>query len=178
MQDILQELKIEVISEKHLNSISNFNCYEQELTNFLKEDSLENQKQGISKTYLFFKENNLVGYVTLLTDTLRLEGELREFFKNKDILYKTLPAIKIGRLAVDNNFQKQGVGKAILKYSVHLTFKISQNYVGCRFLILDAKRNQDHLKDSVHFYKKFGFKTLKERYKGTLPMYLDIYLDK
>lgn len=176
MSDTTQELKSEIISDCFLKSISNFKCYEKELEDFIKEDALENQKQGISKTYLFFYENNLVGYITLLADTLRLEGELREFFKSKDILYKTLPAIKIGRLAVDNRFQRQGIGKRILEFSMVITTKISQEYVGCRFLILDAKRNQDPKKDSIHFYKKFGFKTLKEREKGTLPMYLDIYL--
>ena len=174
--DTIKELKSEILSDCYLNSITNFECYEKELESFLKEDALENQKQGISKTYLFFYENNLVGYVTLLTDTLRLEGELREFFKSKDILYKTLPAIKIGRLAVDDKFQRQGIGKNILEYALILTKMISQEYVGCRFLIVDAKRNQDHSKDSVHFYKRFGFRTLKERSKGTLPMYLDIYL--
>lgn len=85
--DTIKELKSEILSDCYLNSITNFECYEKELESFLKEDALENQKQGISKTYLFFYENNLVGYVTLLTDTLRLEGELREFFKSKDILY-------------------------------------------------------------------------------------------
>ena len=35
-------------------------------------------------------------------------------------------------------------------------------------------RRKGKEKDSIHFYKKQGFMTLKERQKGTTPMYLDL----
>jgi len=42
------------------------------------------------------------------------------------------------------------------------------------FLIFDKPEKREL--DSIHFYKKLGFKTLKERIKGTTPMYLDLKL--
>jgi len=176
MRELTQDVKPEYISKTNLDFATNFKCYEKELEDFLKEDALNNQKIGISKPYLFFNNNILVGYITLLCDTLRLEGELRDFFKSKDVNYKSLPAIKIGRLAIDNNYQKQGFGTEILGFTMNIALKISKEFAGCRFLIVDAKRNYNAKKDSIHFYKKFGFKILKQREKGTIPMYLDIYL--
>lgn len=70
-----------------------------------------------------------------------------------------------------------GFGTMLLEISYSVAKKLS-SICGCRFLILDVKRNKDKSKDSIHFYKKFKFKILKERDKGALPMYLDIYLDK
>lgn len=46
--------------------------------------------------------------------------------------------------------------------------------IGLRFITTDAKRNTDPRKDSVHFYKKFGFEILRQREKGTTPIYKDL----
>src|SRR3989338_9218134 len=126
------EIFIEKINDKH--DLSNFKSYEKELVNFLIEDALNNQMQKLSITFLWFYEKNLVGYETLLNDKINLEGNLKDFFREKDI----------------------------------------QNKSGCRFITLDAKRNEIRGLDSIHFYKKLGFKILKERIKGTTPMYLDL----
>lgn len=167
---------IRELKETDLELLKSFQTYEPELKDFLVEDAFLNQKIGISRTNLLFLDTNLVGYITLLADTLRLEGELREFFLQKNVMYKTLPALKIGRLCVDDRYLKMGFGTRLLESAHALAEHTSKNLFGCRFLILDAKRNPDRNKDSVHFYKKFGFKTLKERNKGTTPMYLDLYL--
>lgn len=170
------DITIESISKKHNLIISDFITYESDLKNYLIEDSLSHQDNGVSRTFLMFYKNDLVGYITLLCDSLRVEGDIKSYFKNKNILYKTLPAIKIGRLAVDDRFQKQGFGKKLLYLAYTYAKYISDNYCGCRFLIVDAKRNKDKTKDSLHFYKKMNFLILKQREKGTTPMYLDLMI--
>lgn len=173
--DLSIDLHYELLDNRHKTLITNFKCYESELEYFLKEDALNNQKIGISKTYLWInKDNNLVAYVTILMDSLRLEGKMRDFFKEKEIYYKTLPALKIGRLAVHDSYQKQGIGTHILQFLVYLGKKLSNNVIGCRYLILDAKQTQES-KHTIHFYKKSGFEVLKQREKGTIPMYLDLF---
>ena len=42
-------------------------------------------------------------------------------------------------------------------------------------LIRLIKRNKEN--DPIHFYKRQGFKKLKERKKGTTPMYFDLVND-
>lgn len=177
MLKMTDNLKLKEISLEHKDCISNFQTYEPELKRFLIEDSLQDQIEKISKTFLLFKENCLIGYITLLCDSLRLEGDLKQDFKTKNIQYKSLPAIKIGRLAIDNRYQRQGFGKVLINLAIISAKHISSNYCGCRFLILDAKRNKNKSKDSLYFYKRLNFHVLKEREKGTTPMYLDIVLD-
>ena len=168
------EIVIEKINDKH--DLSNFNSYEKELVKFLIEDALNNQNQKLSVTFLWFYEKNLVGYVTLLNDKINLEGNLKEFFREKDIHYKSLPALKIGRLCVHDDFRKKGIGRLMVLFAIKQANEISENKSGCRFITLDAKRNEKRELDSIHFYKKLSFKMLKERIKGTTPMYLDLKL--
>ncbi len=169
-----EDIKIEIIDESH--KLHLFQSYEKELVDFLREDALENQKQRLSITFLWFHEGKLVSYITLLNDKINLEGDLKEFFKEKGIHYKSLPALKIGRLCVDDNYLRRGLGKLMILSAIQIANEINRNKAGCRFITLDAKRNPDPKLDSIHFYKKMGFSALKERIKGTTPMYLDLKL--
>jgi len=168
------EIKIEIINPKH--KVNSFQSYEKELVDFLEEDALENQKQRLSITFLWFYQNQLVSYITLLNDKVNLEGDLKEFFKEKGIHYKSLPALKIGRICVDDRFLRRGLGRLMLLSVIQIANEINRTKAGCRFITLDAKRNPNPKLDSIHFYKKQGFKTLKERVKGTTPMYVDLKL--
>lgn len=167
----VEDIKIERLNENH--NILNFQTYEKELRDFLVEDALNNQKNRISVTYLWFlKTGELIGYVTLLNDRINLEGELKDIFREKSIGYHSLPALKVGRLCVDNSFLRKGLGTLMLAFAVKIAHHIFNEYSGCRFIVLDAKRNPQN--DPIHFYKKVGFIQLKERKKGTTPMYLDL----
>jgi len=65
------------------------------------------------------------------------------------------PAVKIGRLAVSENYAHQGIGEQILQY-VKALFAFG-NRSGCRFLTVDAYA------DAVPFYEsKGGFKFFTE----------------
>jgi GNAT superfamily N-acetyltransferase len=169
-----EDINIQKLNESHISILRGFKSYEQELINFLIEDALNNQNQKISVTFLWIYENNLVGYITLLNDKINLEGNLKEYFREKEIPYKSLPALKVGKLCVHDNYLRRGIGKLMLKFATQQANKISETTAGCRFITLDAKRNEKRELDSIHFYKKFGFEILKERHKGTTPMYLDL----
>jgi len=111
--------------------------------------------------------------VTVLADAINLQGELKKYFRQSGIPYKSLPAIKIGRLCVSDNYLRRGIGTLMIEFVMILAEKIGKD-IGLRFITTDAKRNMDSGRDSLHFYKKFGFEVLKQRDKGTLPMYKDL----
>ncbi len=170
----LEEIKIERINSHH--QVSSFQSYESELVDFLQEDAVGNQQKQISVTYLWFlKTGELIGYITLLNDRINLEGDLKELFRKKGVGYHSLPALKIGRLCVEDHFLRRGIGTHMVDFSIKVAHHIFEKYSGCRFIVLDAKRN--HQNDPIHFYKKLGFKPLKERRKGATPMYLDLVND-
>ncbi|MBI2654895.1 GNAT family N-acetyltransferase [Candidatus Woesearchaeota archaeon] len=171
----ITDIEIEQINDSHNPILSNFKSYEKELVDFLVEDALDNQKKQMSITYLWFLKSTkeLVAYVTVLADAISLQGELKEHFRQQGILYKSLPALKIGRLCVANEYLGRGIGTLMIEFILVLAQRISKE-IGLRFITTDAKRNQEPRKDSVHFYKKFGFEILRQREKGTLPMYKDL----
>lgn len=169
------DIDIQKIDISHNNIISGFKSYEKELVNFLIEDAIDNQNKKISTTYLWFYKptKELIGYVTVLTDAINLQGELKYYFRQKQILYKSLPALKIGRLCVSDDYLRNGIGTLMIEFALLLAQKIGKE-AGLRFITTDAKRNSDPKKDLVHFYKKFDFKILKQRKKGTTPLYKDL----
>lgn len=76
--------------------------------------------------------------------------------------------MKIGRLAVNVDFQGQGLGKIILDYLKQLF--IENNRTGCKFITVDA------YSQSLHFYEKNGFEylTAKDAGDDTRLMYFDL----
>lgn len=170
------DISVELLSEKHKPLLDGFCSFEKELENFLKQDALDNQEKRISKTHLWFHKptGKLLGYMTLLTDKISLEAELKQEFRNKGINYKSLPALKIGRLCVHDDFLRKGIGTYMIDSVIFIVHKINE-FAGCRFITIDAKRNPDKSKDSIHFYISKGFKIYKERIKGTSPMYRDVF---
>lgn len=173
-----EELRVEKLSSVHKEIISSFKSYEKELSDFLIEDALNQQDRKISATYLWFlrKTNELVAYITLSPDCVKLKNidpSLAQTFRDKGINYKSLPALKIGRLCVDDRFLRRGLGSLLIQYAIHIAGKLSQ-MTGCRFIYLDAKRNDDSSKDAIHFYRKMGFEFYKERGSKETPLYMDI----
>lgn len=165
-----KDIRIEKINEHQLSIIKDFKTSNQELKDFLVEDALTNEEMGISSTYLWFynPKNKLIAYVTILTDAIRIHGtNLGKWFLDQGVEYKTLPAIKIGRICVDEDYKRKGIGTKITYFVMKKLIRVNRE-AGCRFLIVDAK------KEAIKFYKRMNFSVLKEREKGTLPMYYDM----
>ena len=64
--------------------------------------------------------------------------------------YPTLPAVRIGRLAVDKRFQGRGLGAALLMDATRRTL---QSPPAVYALLVDAKNEA-----AVAFYERFGFR--------------------
>lgn len=193
-----RELHFEKLKSKFEPLIKDFQSYQPDLREFLVEDAFKAEEISISTTYLVFdakqwkhwkrtkdiKDLNLLGYITILTDSIRLDGDLKEQFRVKGIEYKSLPALKIGRLCVDDNYLKRNIGTCILTWVVSKVIHMNLE-CACRFITLDSKRHKESCKDSYHFYRKIGFKILKRKDKseeevikqnsGATSMYLDLY---
>lgn len=73
--------------------------------------------------------------------------------------YPTMPAVRIGRLAVDQRYQRRGLGKALL---ADAALKAMTAAPASFALLVDAKDDQ-----AVAFYKHHGFRQL-----GDLPTVL------
>ncbi|MBX4196585.1 hypothetical protein KW805_03280 [Candidatus Pacearchaeota archaeon] len=165
-----EDLRIEKLDTRHVAIIREFKSSEKELEDFLVEDALNNQEMGISTTYLIFYNplNKLVAYVTLCNDAIRVHGtRLGKSFTDKGVDYKTLPALKICRVSTEKSFERRGIGRFIMYFVMRRTMEVHER-CACRFIVVDAKH------DSIGYYKQMQFEVLKQRDKGTLPMYFDM----
>jgi ribosomal protein S18 acetylase RimI-like enzyme len=68
--------------------------------------------------------------------------------------YPTLPAVRIGRLAVDERFQGRGLGEALLMNAVERTIRAD---AAAFTLLVEAKNDR-----AVAFYRRYGFRALQD----------------
>jgi len=173
----VDEIEIKKLEESDTGAFSDFCSSYKELEKFLKEDALRDQSLNVSVTYLVYeKEGRLLAYITLLTESLiiRQNEALRETFRDYGVYYPYLPALKIGRLCVQDDYWRKNIGTLLVQFAVRTAWEISEK-CGCRFIIIDAKNQED---GPIEFYQKLGFIEFKDnRDNGseTIPMYLDIF---
>ncbi|MFQ6073434.1 MAG: GNAT family N-acetyltransferase [Methanosarcinales archaeon] len=162
---IIDELQLIELAED--DDLSAFNSSSEDLNDFLKKDAWIYQKNLMGKTFLCKYKENIVAYITLLTDSIKVK-EIQNEDKEEKVHISYYPAVKIGRLAVDQRFEHQGIGTFLLKTAIGNAIELSK-YAACRFVILDAKR------ESIEFYKKQYFKLIKKHEKKRYPtMYFDL----
>ncbi len=124
-----------------------------------------------------FYDGHLVAYYTISNAVLRKEylHKHRSFTKLGEYRVEGIPAISIGRLAVEMKWQCMGIGRMIIQ-RIAMYALDSSKYSGTRLLIVQAKQ------EAFEFYKKLGFefvedtKREKQRFKarGTRTMFFDI----
>lgn len=89
----------------------------------------------------------LAGYVTLVMSEIELSGSERP----ASVPFARIGALKVAQMAVETQFQRQGLGKLLLDFAVLRAQYLAAGHVGCRYVILDAKPSK------VHFYSAYGF---------------------
>lgn len=135
-----------------VHDTTRFDCDDPDLNEFLTVDARRYQEYCLSQTRLAFAGGTLVGYITLLSDSIILKSsEKRRLFDFHQSVF-TFPALKIGRLGVTREFQRAGVGRSLLQYAVGVVFRMNKELnVGCRFVTVDA------YPQSIAWYQRHGF---------------------
>lgn len=168
----LEDCKIERLS----GVPANFDCGDSDLNEFLLEDALPHQNDLLAVTYLIKHGETVIAYFSVLNDRIAVEQfptksqfrKLQKLLPHRKRCYKSYPAVKLGRLAVETAFKNQGLGAQLLDY-IKILF-ISGNKTGCRFITADA------YKHAVDFYARSGFVPLSEKPEDSLTelMYFDL----
>jgi len=143
----LDELEI-VPPDPAIHPIAAFDCGHAELNDFIRNDWPRQAEQRLSYTKVALHQGNLVGYITLLSDSIVLHDSEK---KEQDFQVRHVAALKIGRLGIQIPYKGQGIGTAMMKYAVGVAFRMNEIGVGCRFLTVDSD------KDAALFYEKLGF---------------------
>ncbi|MBI5398718.1 hypothetical protein HZB03_04610 [Candidatus Woesearchaeota archaeon] len=160
-----EDIRFEKLTGENSHKIATFSSsVSKELDAFLKEKALREHSINFSKTYLFFHGDVLAGYVTLLTDKQSLKIEkgnpfLVQFKDKTEEPYMSVPALKIGRMCVSDNYNSQletseyhGLGRLMFASVLNNASEL-KNTVGCRVITTHAKKNTGAYK----WYLKMGF---------------------
>jgi GNAT superfamily N-acetyltransferase len=131
-----------------LHQLDSFESGEAVLDHWLKQRAIKNEKEGASRTFVVHENKRVVGYYALATGSVvahEAPGKVKRNMPNP------IPVMVLGRLAVDQAWQKHGIGKGLLKDAVLRTLKVSQD-AGVRALLIHAISET-----AKHFYKRYGF---------------------
>lgn len=173
-----EDLEITELDDSTKTIITGFKCHLDEIEKFLKEDALKQTKEGINRTFLWSskKERRLLGYLTICVDAISLDKIRKEEMKQMGIRYKSLPALKIGRIGVHKDYCGRKLGSKMIAFAIKRALSVHRK-AACRFLTLDSK-NDENIPDTLkplRFYKKNGFEVLKTREKSnTVHMFRDL----
>ena len=130
-----------------------FDCGVHPLNDYFHRHALPNHQMDMGKTTVAMtigEKPVVVGFYTISNSEMariRLpEEQLKGLPK-----YKALPAILLGRLAVDKTFKGQGYGRKILMHALGKAANLSKE-VAVNMVVVDAKDD-----NAVSFYSKYGF---------------------
>ncbi|MFI3287709.1 MAG: GNAT family N-acetyltransferase [Rikenellaceae bacterium] len=168
----LAELKLLRLDEN--TEFKQFFCEDSDLNEFLMQDALKYSQELLATTFIVENKNDTVAYFSLLNDSVNLKLKDKSARNKLNCAIPNVkrinnyPAIKIGRLAVNERYASNHIGSQILTV-IKQWFKPNK-FSGCRFVIVDAYST------AVQFYEKNGFKflTKEDEAEETRLMYFDL----
>jgi GNAT superfamily N-acetyltransferase len=136
----------ELLTFEH--DMSSFCSREPDLDDWLKRRALKNQDSGASRTYVVTAGRAVVGYYSLAAGALSQESAPGRVRRN---MPDPIPVMIVGRLAVDQAWQRKGLGRALLKDAILRTIQAA-DIAGIRAILIHALSQ-----DAKAFYESSGF---------------------
>jgi len=160
-------------------SLGKFSCHIAEYNDYLYQDAVRSLKDHIAKTWLLRdqKTGNIVAYMSLIMDSIKLSLSEKELH-SLNYPFKTIPAMKIAKLAVDSVFSEiyKGIGTFLINSAIGIATDCNDDYCAARFLTVDADIEHDVGVNA--FYEKTGFipnTELFNKNRKTISMRKDIF---
>lgn len=141
-----------------------FSCGEQALDGYLKRYATLDQKRRVAAVFVLPDDTHRVkGYYTLSSTNIP-SADLPEALLKKLPKYAYQPATLLGRLAVDQQNQKQGKGETLLLDALYRSYELSKQ-IGSIAVVVEALNER-----ASTFYEQYGFISLSVAKKLFLPM--------
>jgi GNAT superfamily N-acetyltransferase len=146
-------MALELLAPVPLNSehrLSDFNCGDPSLNDWLKRRALANQHNGASRTFVVTDRlGEVYGYYALAAGAVSHNIASNSIKRN---MPDPIPVMVLGRLAVDFRAQGIKIGASLLKDAVTRSMLVAQN-IGVRAILVHAINDR-----AKQFYEHYGFK--------------------
>jgi len=148
-------LTIDKLSSSH--RVADFRCGKPELDAFISRYALGHPRQGLSQTWVAVHDDRVAAYFTLSSAAIanaEATGRVTKGMPRHD-----LPAILLARLAVDAEFQGQGLGGVVLERALRRCLRIAEAAHAADPMVLPVRAVLVHAKDedAAGFYEHAGF---------------------
>jgi len=146
--------KIELLAKSH--DRDGFDCGSEALNLFLRQTARQHAERGISRTFVLVEESStapkpIAGFFSLNLCQIKAEALSAADAKR---LPRDVSGVRLGRLAVAKQYQRQGLGKTLLVAAMEKFLEIF-NTAGGIGLFVDAKDQE-----AKRYYERFGFVAL------------------
>ena len=162
-----------------VTSIDGFSCLIDEYNDYLFQDALRSQNDHVALTWLLRERDTgiIIAYMSLIADAIKLSVSEKEIH-NLNYPFKTVPAMKIAKLAVSNTVQKKykGIGTYMISNALVFARTCNRQLFACRFITVDA--DIEHNESVIKFYEKNGFVSnteMNNKRTKTISMRKDIF---
>jgi hypothetical protein len=171
------EFKMESLTPA--KSCKGFDCSIAEYNDYLLNDALRSMDDHIALAWLLTERSTgrIAAYMSLIMDAIKLSFTEKELH-HLNYPFRTIPAMKIAKLAVDRSFSDKykGIGTFMIGSAERLAWACNVSYCACRFLTVDA--DLEHDEGIFSFYEKNDFiKNIElfNKNRKTISMRKDIY---
>ena len=143
--------RVEPLNERH--DRASFACGEEALDRYLRVQATQDIRRRIASCFVAVEAatDRLAAYYTIAAASIPTPQLPPEIVKRLP-RYPTLPAVRIGRLAVDLKFRGRGLGGAMLADAASRTMQSPPVVFA---LLVDAKSDE-----AAAFYRRYGFQAL------------------
>ncbi|MCJ8312968.1 MAG: GNAT family N-acetyltransferase [Saccharospirillaceae bacterium] len=156
--------------DKTKHDRESFDCSEIELNNFIKTKASKHMQAGISRTMvlpatlpLLNNKHPICCFYTVSPTSIGRKTLPEKL--SKKLPHYPIPVFLLAQLAVNKNFQKQGLGKISLINALKYLWNVN-THMPAYAVIVDCLTV-----DAQTFYAKYGFEVLCE-YNGRIRMFL------
>lgn len=147
-----RRFRIEALGAQHERS--GFDCGVEPLNRYFRQQVTQDVRRRVTACFVAVAEDRgeLAGYYTLASASVALT-ELTADVAKKLPRYPTVPAVRMGRLAISRAFAGQGLGAALLADALARALRAE---IPAFALIVDAKDDR-----AAAFYRHLGFTALQ-----------------
>lgn len=143
-----------VLLDARLHDRSAFCCGEPTLDTYLQRLAGQHHRDGIATTHVLVDDTvpaRVLGYCSLSAAQVDL-AELQDLDRRR-LPRHPVPAVRMGRLAVDRSAQGRGIGALLLAHAVNCALGL-RDQLGVRLLVVDALHEE-----AAAFYRLHGFRS-------------------